>query len=75
MESWAVEVGPPSTRYPLMPLPARVAMMPSAATFRTRLSAHERWRAVTAPHLVALVRAGARFEKGHIAERPEVAAA
>ncbi|WP_163010556.1 hypothetical protein [Streptomyces dangxiongensis] len=49
--------------------------MPSAATFRTRLSAHERWRAVTAPHLVALVRAGARFEKGHIAERPEVAAA
>ncbi|MFE5549581.1 IS256 family transposase, partial [Streptomyces sp. NPDC056534] len=25
-------------------------------------SARTRWRAVTAPHLVALVRAGARFE-------------
>lgn len=28
-----------------------------------------RWRAVNAPHLVALVRAGAKFEKGVIAER------
>ena len=27
-------------------------------------SAQERWRAVNAPHLVALVRAGARFERG-----------
>lgn len=27
-------------------------------------AAQARWRAVTAPHLVALVRSGARFEKG-----------
>jgi putative transposase len=27
-------------------------------------SAQERWRAVNGPHLVALVRAGARFDKG-----------
>ena len=29
-----------------------------------------RWRAVNAPHLVALVRAGAVFENGKLAERP-----
>ena len=34
-------------------------------------SAQRRWRAVNAPHLVALVRAGARFERGHLVERPE----
>lgn len=34
-----------------------------------------RWRAVTAPHLVALVRTGARFENGHLVERPEEPAA
>jgi hypothetical protein len=34
-----------------------------------------RWRAVTAPHLVALVRAGACFENGRLVERPEAAAA
>jgi transposase-like protein len=33
-------------------------------------SAQQRWRAVNAPHLVALVRAGARFEKGKLVERP-----
>ena len=30
---------------------------------------------VNAPHLVALVRAGARFERGVLVERPEQAAA
>ncbi len=30
----------------------------------------ERWRAVNGSHLVALVRAGAKFEKGVIVERP-----
>lgn len=30
-----------------------------------------RWRAVNAPHFVALVRAGARFEAGKLVERPE----
>ncbi|MGW1771340.1 hypothetical protein [Streptomyces sp. NPDC002104] len=37
--------------------------------------AQTRWRAVNAPHLVALVRAGARFEKGVLVEREEVSAA
>ena len=29
-----------------------------------------RWRAVNAPHLVALVRAGAGFHKGKLLDRP-----
>ncbi len=33
-------------------------------------SAQARWRAVNAPHLVALVRAGATFTKGKLVERP-----
>jgi putative transposase len=45
-----------------------------AMTFKLIESAQERWRAVNAPHLVALVRAGARFERGVLLER-EVAAA
>ncbi|MFD8221977.1 hypothetical protein ACFV2U_52210 [Streptomyces sp. NPDC059697] len=39
------------------------------------MPALERWRAVTAPHLLALVRACARFENGHLVERPEEPAA
>jgi putative transposase len=38
--------------------------------FKLIESAQARWRAVNAPHLVALVRAGARFEKGKLVERP-----
>jgi transposase-like protein len=38
-------------------------------------SAQRRWRMVNAPHLVALVRAGARFERGQLVEREEPAAA
>ena len=34
-------------------------------------AAQDRWRAVNGPHLVALVRAGARFEKGVIVEREQ----
>jgi hypothetical protein len=34
-------------------------------------SAQARWRAVNAPHLVALVRAGARSEAGKLIERPD----
>jgi hypothetical protein len=34
-------------------------------------SAQQRWRAVNAPHLVVLVRAGVRFEKGLLVERPD----
>jgi len=33
-------------------------------------AAQARWRAVNAPHLVALVRAGAVFRKGKLLERP-----
>ncbi len=37
--------------------------------FKLIESAQARWRAVNAPHLVALVRAGANFEKGKLVER------
>ena len=39
--------------------------------FKLIESAQRRWRMVNAPHLVALVRAGARFEQGVLVERPE----
>ncbi len=42
-----------------------------AMAFKLMESAQTRWRAVNAPHLVALVRAGARFEKGELVERPD----
>ena len=41
-----------------------------AMAFKLLESAQARWRAVNAPHLVALVRAGARFDKGKLVERP-----
>jgi transposase len=40
-----------------------------AMAFKLIESAQDCWRAVNAPHLVALVRAGARFEHGKIIER------
>ncbi|MER5545396.1 IS256 family transposase [Streptomyces sp. NPDC002589] len=46
-----------------------------AMVFKLVESAQQRWRAVNAPHLVALVRAGARFERGHLIEHPEAAVA
>jgi hypothetical protein len=39
--------------------------------FKLVESAQQRWRAVNAPHLVALARAGARCERGHPVERSE----
>ena len=42
-----------------------------AMAFKLIEAAQARWRAVNGPHLVALVRAGARFEKGVIVERLE----
>jgi putative transposase len=42
-----------------------------AMAFKLIESAQSRWRAVNAPHLVALVRAGAKFEKGKLVERPD----
>jgi transposase-like protein len=41
-----------------------------AMAFKLVEAAQARWRAVNAPHLVALVRAGAVFEKGQLVERP-----
>jgi transposase-like protein len=42
-----------------------------AMAFKLIESAQTRWRAVNAPHLVALVRAGARFKNGILVERPD----
>lgn len=44
-----------------------------AMAFKLIESAQARWRAVNAPHLVALVRAGAEFKKGILVERPDEA--
>jgi hypothetical protein len=38
--------------------------------FKLIESAQDRWRAVNAPHLVALDRAGATFVSGKVIERP-----
>jgi putative transposase len=40
-----------------------------AMAYKLIEAAQARWRAVNAPHLVALVRAGARFENGQLVER------
>ena len=42
-----------------------------AMAFKLIESAQTRWRAVNAPHLVALVRAGATFKRGVLVERPD----
>jgi transposase-like protein len=42
-----------------------------AMAFKLIESAQARWRAVNAPHLVALVRAGATFLNGKLVERPQ----
>ena len=42
-----------------------------AMAYKLIESAQSRWRAVNAPHLVALVRAGVTFEKGVMVERSE----
>jgi transposase-like protein len=41
-----------------------------AMAFKLIESAQDRWRCVNAPHLVALVRAGATFVNGKLVERP-----
>jgi hypothetical protein len=38
--------------------------------FKLIQSAQDHWRLVNAPHLVALVRAGATFINGKLVERP-----
>jgi transposase-like protein len=42
-----------------------------AMAFKLIESAQARWRAVNAPHLVTLVRAGAKFDNGKLVERPD----
>ncbi len=42
-----------------------------AMAFKLIEAAQARWRAVNAPHLVALVRAGAVFKNGKLIERPD----
>jgi transposase-like protein len=42
-----------------------------AMAYKLIEAAQSRWRAVNAPHLVALVRAGAKFENGGLVERPD----
>jgi len=42
-----------------------------AMAFKLIQAAQARWRAVNAPHLVALVRAGAKFRNGKLIERPD----
>ena len=42
-----------------------------AMAFKLIEAAQDRWRAVNAPHLVALVRAGATFVDGKLVERPD----
>jgi putative transposase len=44
-----------------------------AMVFKLLEAAEGRWRAVNGPHLVALVRAGAKFEKGRLVERSKEA--
>ena len=46
-----------------------------AMAFKLIESAQARWRAVNAPHLVALVRTGATFINGKLLERPDEDAA
>jgi putative transposase len=46
-----------------------------AMVFKLVEAAQARWRAVNGAHLVPLVRAGARFERGQLVERPEAVAA
>ena len=41
-----------------------------AMAFKLLEAAEDRWRSLNGPHLVALVRAGARFNKGVMVERP-----
>jgi putative transposase len=42
-----------------------------AMAFKLIESAQHRWRAINSAHLVALIRAGAKFEKDVLVERPD----
>jgi transposase-like protein len=68
---------PIESTFPTVRLRQRVTKGPGsraagiAVAFKLIESAQSRWRAVNAPHLVALVRAGAKFEKGKLVERDD----
>ena len=47
----------------------------AAAASRLIIAAQDRWRAINGPHLVALVRGGAAFNEGVLAEIPNEVAA
>lgn len=70
-------LSPRKSPFATVPLRQRVTKGPGsraagiAMAFKLIQSAQSRWRAVNAPHLVALVRAGARFEKGRLVERDD----
>jgi putative transposase len=46
-----------------------------AMAYKHIIAAQDRWRAINGPHLVALVRAGATFNKGALIENPNQVAA
>jgi len=46
-----------------------------AMAYKLIIAAQDRWRAINGPHLVALVRAGATFQKGVLIENPNQVAA
>ena len=68
---------PIESTYASVRLRTRVTKGPGSKTaglamaFKLLEAAQDRWRAVNGPHLVALVRAGARFDKGVMIERPD----
>ena len=62
---------PPSGTAPRSPADPGSRAAGLAMAFKLIEAAQDRWRAVNAPHLVALVRAGAVFENGKLVERPD----
>lgn len=62
---------PPSGCGPRSPAAPASRTAALSMVFKLVEAARQRWRAVNAPHLVALVRAGARFEGGQLVERPD----
>src|SRR4029078_1323642 len=69
-EHQGTRLPPRQTRRTLPKCPAsRAAGI--AMAYKLIGAAQSRWRAVNAPHLVALVRAGAKFENGKLVERPD----
>jgi putative transposase len=79
-EHWLKSSNPIESPFAAARLRTRVTRGPGSRTdglvmvFKLLEAAQEHWRYVNGAHLVALVRAGATFEKGVLVERPEQAA-